>query len=77
MRSWMRLIAGLGIGTTLLSGCAAGTSDWACPPVVAYDKGLLERAAGEVEALSEDAALIVLLSDYWVLRAQVRACGGR
>ena len=47
-----------------------------CPPVVGYDQAVRERAAVELEALPEDAALVWMMADYAVMRAQARACAG-
>jgi hypothetical protein len=41
--------------------------------VKAYDPSFLARAADELEALPEGSALAVMISDYAVLRAQLRA----
>lgn len=41
--------------------------------VKAYDPALLARAADELEALPEGSALSVMIADYAVLRAQLRA----
>jgi hypothetical protein len=60
----------------LLSGCATVNSDAKalCPPVVQYSTADQTRAAEEVEALLEGAMVVGMLSDYAVLRDQVRAC---
>ena len=62
-----------------LSACGMGGSDrgeqGACPPVVGYTAAEQARAAGELEALPEGAVVVRMLSDYAVLRDQVRACG--
>lgn len=60
-----------------LTGCAAGGSEMRahCPPVVDYSPADQARAAAEVEALAEGAMVVRMLSDYAVLRDQVRACG--
>jgi len=47
----------------------------ACPPVVEYDDGFQVRAAEEVQALPEGSVIVEMLSDYAVMREQVRACG--
>ena len=59
-----------------LTGCAMGGSDGQapCPPVAEYSAPDLVRAADEVEALPEAAAVVRMLSDYAVLRDQARAC---
>ncbi len=45
-----------------------------CPPVVDYTAAEQARAADEVEALPEGAVVVRMLSDYAVLRDQVRTC---
>ncbi len=65
------------IATISLTACATGGSNpggVACPPVVAYGQAVRERAAVELEALHEDAALVGMMADYAVMRAQARAC---
>jgi hypothetical protein len=59
-----------------LSACAMGGSDGQapCPPVVQYSGTDQTRAAAEIEALSESAVVVAMLSDYAVLRDQARAC---
>ena len=59
-----------------LSACATGGSDTRvpCPPVVEYTAEDQARAADEVEALSEGAVIVRMLSDYAVMRDQARAC---
>jgi len=42
--------------------------------VVAYSVADQDRAAEEVETLPEGAVVVAMLSDYAVLRDQVRAC---
>ncbi|WP_322626740.1 hypothetical protein [Paracoccus beibuensis] len=67
------------IATISLTACAAGGSDpggAVCPPVVAYEKAVRDRAAVELEALPEDAALVGMMADYAVMRAQARVCAG-
>lgn len=60
-----------------LSACAmAGSESKApCPPMVEYSSGDLVRAADEVDALTEGAMVVRMLSDYAVMRDQARACG--
>lgn len=59
-----------------LTGCAMGGSDGQvpCPPVVEYSTADQTRAAEEVHALPDGAILVRMLSDYAVLRDQVRTC---
>ena len=68
--------AALLIATLWLTGCAMGGSDARapCPPVVDYTAAERARAADEVEAMPEGAAVVRMLSDYAVLRNQARAC---
>ena len=67
----------LWIAMISLSGCAMGGSERAlgvCPPVVEYDGGFRMRAAGEVKLLPEGSVVVEMLSDYAVLREQLRGC---
>ena len=76
---WKHPATALVIATSLLSACATGGSDpggAACPPVVGYDQAVQDRAAAELEALPEDAALVEMMADYAVMRAQARVCAG-
>ena len=59
-----------------LCACATAGSDGQapCPPVVEYSRVDETRTAEEVAALPEGAMLVRMLSDYAVLREQVRAC---
>ena len=74
---WRQPATALAIATSVLSACATGGSDpggVACPPVVAYDQTARDKAALELAALPEDAALVGMMADYAVMRAQARAC---
>ncbi len=76
-RCWRRPPAGLVIATLFLSGCATvgfEAPPSGCPPVVEYRPAEQPRAADEVAALSEGAAIVGWLADYAMLRDQVRAC---
>jgi len=58
----------------LAAGARVGSEqEPVCLPVVEYSRKLQARAAEEVEALPEGAALLVMMQDYAVMRAQ--ACG--
>lgn len=59
-----------------LSGCATDGSNASapCPPVVPYSAADQARAAAEVATLPEGAVVVRMLSDYAVLRDQVRTC---
>ena len=74
----MRRRVALGLVTIWLSGCATGGFDGgelgACPPVVQYSKEFQTRAAEEMALLPENSAAVEMLSDYAVLRDQMRAC---
>jgi hypothetical protein len=60
----------------LLTGCATDRSDGApCPPVFAYSREFLARAADELASLPADSAIEQMLADYQVMRDQARACG--
>ncbi|QLH37729.1 MAG: hypothetical protein HWD60_00185 [Defluviicoccus sp.] len=66
----------LAIAASSLAGCATERSDGApCPPVVAYSREVLERAAGELDALPAGSAIEQMLADYQVMRDQARVCG--
>lgn len=73
-----RRLAVLAITTSLLSGCAVGGFDGggfgACPPVVEYSREEQVRAAEELALLPEGAVIVEMMSDYAVMREQVRWC---
>ena len=78
-----RPAAALLIAMLWLSGCAMGGSDARapCPPMVQYNPADQADAAAdqadaaaEVASLPADAGVVRMLSDYSVLRDQVRAC---
>lgn len=74
---WTQPATALVIATTSLTACAMGGSDPSsavCPPVVNYDQAKRDRAAVELETLPEDAALVEMMADYAVIRAQARTC---
>lgn len=75
---WKRRLAVLAISMSLLSGCATGASDvggqGACPPVVEYSREFQARAAEELALLPEASAVQDMLTDYAVVRDQLRAC---
>jgi hypothetical protein len=74
--SWKPLLAVLAIATSLLAACVTAPSDGApCPPVVPYSRELQARAAEELALLPERSAISEMLSDYAVMREQLRACG--
>jgi hypothetical protein len=66
----------LAIAASLLAGCVTERSDGApCPPVVAYRREFLTRAADELGSLPAGSAIEQMLADYQVMRDQARACG--
>ena len=76
---WKLPAPALVIVTISLTACATGGSDpggAVCPPVVAYDQAVRDRAAVELEALPDDAALVGMMAEYAVIRAQARVCAG-
>lgn len=76
-RCWTPPAAALVIAMISLSGCAKAGSDTgfgACPPVVDYSRMEQLRLAEEIAALPERAVIIEWLSDYAVLREQLRDC---
>ena len=76
-KCWKLQLVGLVIGMSLLSACATGsfeTVTGVCPPVVEYDPGFRTKAAAEIQALPQDAAVVEMLSDYAVMREQARGC---
>lgn len=71
----MRILPGLALLTTLLTGCNAATSD-ACPVEVQYSAAFMTLLAMELKALPKGAALGTAMADYGRLRDQTRACRG-
>ena len=74
---WRQRLAGLILATPWLAGCAMGSSDAlvaVCPSVVEYSPEFQARAADELVLLTEESALMEMLSDYAVMRDQARAC---
>lgn len=74
----MRQLAVLVIVTISLTGCATVASDLRvttiCPPVVEYSREFQARAADELNLLPEASAVQDMLTDYAVVRDQLRAC---
>lgn len=66
------------VATSLLSGCATvGSKPGAsavCPPIVEYSREFQASAADELALLPERSAVAEMLSDYAVMRDQVRTC---
>lgn len=75
---WMPRAIALVIATTLLAACATARSDRpagvVCPPVPAYSKPFLKRAADELDRLPPGSAIEQMLADYQVMREQARVC---
>jgi hypothetical protein len=76
-KCWMPPAAALLIVMLLLNGCAMADSDirTPCPPIVDYTITDQISTADVVEKLPGDAMIVRMLSDYAVLRDQVRTCG--
>lgn len=73
-RRWLAVLA---VATSLLSSCATAGSEPSlavCPPVAEYSPEFQVRATDELALLPEDSAIAEMLSDYAVMRGQVRAC---
>ena len=75
---WKHPATALVIATISLTACATVASDsrvaTVCPPVVEYSRDFQARAADELDLLPERSAIAEILSDYSVMRDQVRAC---
>ena len=75
---WRQRLAVLATATSLLTGCATGGSEPSgiaiCPPVVEYSREFQARVAEKLELLPDGSAIEEMLSDYAVMRKQVRAC---
>lgn len=75
---WKRRLAVLAITTSLLNGCGTVRSEdgrlATCPPVVEYSREFQARAAEELARLPHGSAIAEMLSDYAVIRDQVRMC---
>lgn len=57
---------------SLLTACGGAVSS--CPPLVEYDQAFRDRLADELGKLPWESATVQAISDYAVLRDQVRAC---
>jgi len=74
----MRRCASIAVAAGLLAACTTAGSDRpVCDALVIYDRPTQARAAAELSALVEGAALLRLIEDYGELRARVRAACGR
>jgi hypothetical protein len=66
------------IATSWLTGCATAGFETngvaACPPVVEYSRGFQARAAEELARLPDGSAILKMMGDYTVLRAQLLIC---
>jgi hypothetical protein len=71
-------LAALAIATSWLAACATGGSERpvgvVCLPVVDYSAEFQVRAAEELSWLPEASAIVMMPSDYAVMREQARAC---
>ncbi|MBI3513341.1 MAG: hypothetical protein HY060_04655 [Proteobacteria bacterium] len=81
---FMRAMTGTRIGAVLallwVGACAApervasAGSGAACPPVRSYSDDFRKRAVAELDLLPANSAVEEMLTDYAVLRQQIRAC---
>ena len=60
------------ISVALLSACATASFD--CPQIKVYSQKFQDDLAVELDSLPEGAVIPEAISDYAVLRDQVRAC---
>ena len=56
------------------SATTATTAAAACPPLRSYSDEFRKRAVAELDLLPANSAVEEMLTDYAVLRQQVRAC---
>ncbi len=74
MLNFRKRLVVLALAASSLTACATAPSS-SCPPITEYTPAQLSRAADEVERyLPEDSVVVGMLSDYSVLRQQVRIC---
>jgi hypothetical protein len=61
-----------------LTGCATAGFETggvaACPPIVEYSREFQAQAAEELAMLPDGSAIVVMMSDYAVMRDQTRIC---
>lgn len=77
MRKHRSLLTALSIVTICCAGCASAgynAEPNLCPPLKSYSKDFVDRLANEIADLPHDTTLVTVVADYWVLRAQIRAC---
>lgn len=60
----------------LLTACNQAPSDPVLPPLKEYTRAEQAQAAGELKALPEGSVLARMVSDYGLLRAQLRGIKG-
>jgi hypothetical protein len=69
------LLLGLGACAAREPGSAVASANPAgCPPVRSYSDEFRKRAVAELDLLPGNSAVEEMLSDYAVLRQQIRAC---
>jgi PBP1b-binding outer membrane lipoprotein LpoB len=67
------LIRGL-TASLLLSGCATAPSEVVCPIPKDYSLEIQRQAANELESLPVNSVVASMISDYGVVREELRAC---
>lgn len=65
----------LGLLLTCLAACETAPSDVTCPSLPVYNPEVQKQAADELDTLPDGSVLAnILVPDYRVMRAGVRAC---
>ena len=61
---------------SLLAACATASSNPAsvCPPIKIYSREFQKKLADEIEKAPENAAFVMALRDYALVRGQLWAC---
>jgi hypothetical protein len=77
--SWSRIAAAvvllLGLGACATRDSTGASANAAgCPPVRSYSDEFRKRAVAELDLLPANSAVEEMLTDYAVLRQQIRAC---
>lgn len=60
--------------TVSLTGCATAASDPVCPDLYEYSPEDQKRLADEFEAMPDGSITRRVITDYGVIRAQIREC---
>jgi hypothetical protein len=68
------VLLGIGACATREPGGSAASAAAGCPPVRGYSDEFRKRAVAELDLLPANSAVEEMLTDYAVLRQQIRAC---